>query len=113
MTQWIVNEMGRESLEKEMKARRNKGSTTAAADIEKDKSAIDSRGCSKPTTRTRGEVLERGPLHAEVTVANDKDFVQDCAVVDETLENTGRTDIHQTSCAEDQRHLPEGNHIRS
>lgn len=72
----------------------------------KEKSAIESQGCSKPTTRTRGEVLERGPLHAEVTVANDKHFVQDCAVVDETLENAGRTDVHQTSSAEDQRHLP-------
>lgn len=95
-------------LEKEMKARRNKknSSTKELRQTErKEKSATDSQGCSQPTTRTRGEVLERGPLHAEVTVANDKHFVQDCSMVDEALENTGRMDVHQTPRAEDQRHL--------
>lgn len=41
-----------------------------------------------------------------MTLANDKDFVQDGAVVDKTLEDAGRTDVHQTPRAEDQRHLP-------
>lgn len=65
----------------------------------------DSGRCCKPTTRTGGEVLERGPLHTEVSVSYNKHFVQNSSVVDEALENTGRMDIYQASRAEDQRHL--------
>lgn len=57
------------------------------------------------TTGTGGEVLEWGPLHTEVSVSDNKNLVQDSSVVDEALEHTGRMDISQTPCAEDQRHL--------
>ncbi len=57
------------------------------------------------TTGTGGEVLERGPLYAEVSVSYHKHLVQNSSVVDEALEHTGRMDISQTPCTEDQRHL--------
>lgn len=57
------------------------------------------------TTGPGGEVLERGPFHAEVSVSYDKHFVQNSSVVDEALEHAGRMNVSQTPCAEDQRHL--------
>lgn len=57
------------------------------------------------TTGTGGEVLEWGPLYAEVSVSYHKHLVQNSSVVDEALEHTGRMDISQTPRTEDQRHL--------
>lgn len=57
------------------------------------------------TAGSGGEVLQRGPLHAEVALSHHKDFVQDGAVVDEALQHAGRVDISQAAGAEDQGHL--------
>lgn len=38
-------------------------------------------------------------------ISHHKHLVQDGPVIDEALEDTGRTDVGQTVCTEDQRHL--------
>lgn len=60
---------------------------------------------SRLTTGPRGEVLQRGPFHAEVSVSHHKHFVQNGPVVDEALQHAGRMHISQAASAEDQGHL--------
>lgn len=79
------------------------------SELDENRRTRDSRGPnpseSTLTAGPRGEVFQRGPFHAEVSVSHHKHFVQNGSVVDEALQHAGRTDGGQAAGAEDQGHL--------